>query len=69
MNGRIARIVRDRGFGFIKSEDSTEEYFFHYSAIQREPGFSWEELEEGQEVEFEEGSGPKGIRAENITRA
>jgi CspA family cold shock protein len=29
-------------------------------------GVSFEELQEGQQVSFNEGHGPKGVRAENV---
>ncbi len=48
--GSITRIVRDRGFGFIKPTDSTEEVFFHSSSVD-DPTF--DELNEGQTVEFD----------------
>ncbi|MCH7719284.1 MAG: cold shock domain-containing protein [Chloroflexi bacterium] len=48
--GSIVRLVRQRGFGFIKPDDSTEELFFHSSAVEN-PTF--DELNEGQTVEFE----------------
>jgi len=63
MKGTVARLIRDKGFGFIKGEDNTE-YFFHRSAVQ---GGRFEDLEDNQPVEFDAGSGPKGPRAENIT--
>jgi CspA family cold shock protein len=47
--GKIARIVRDRGFGFIKSDESNEDVFFHTTAVV---GASFDDLKEGQEVEF-----------------
>ncbi len=59
--GRIKKLVRDRGFGFIESDRG--ELFFHRSALE---GASFEDLQEGQAVEFTEGSGPKGPRAENV---
>ena len=62
--GTIAKLITDKGFGFIKSESGTE-LFFHHSALQG--GVRMEELQEGQSVEFEEGSGPKGPRAENVS--
>lgn len=68
--GTVVRIVRDRGFGFIRDDSTKAEYFFHYSAVQRSPGFSFESMvEETTRVEFEVGSGPKGPRAENINHA
>lgn len=59
--GTIKKLVSDKGFGFIKSD--TGEIFFHHSAVQ---GVQFESLREGQEVEFTEGSGPKGPRAEEV---
>ena len=54
--GNITRIVRDRGFGFIQVSDSKEEVFFHSSSVDQ-PTF--DELKEGQEVEFDLEPDPK----------
>ena len=54
--GTISRIVRDRGFGFIKVDGGTEEVFFHSSAVEQ-PTF--DELNEGQKVEFESAPDPR----------
>ena len=59
--GTIKKLVADRGFGFIKGE--RDEIFFHHSALE---GATIEALSEGQRVEYEEGRGPKGPRAENV---
>jgi len=59
--GTIKKLISDKGFGFIEGERG--EVFFHVSALQ---GVTFEELSEGQTVEFEEGQGPKGPRAENV---
>lgn len=59
--GTIKKLVADRGFGFIQGERG--ELFFHHSALD---GVTIEELNEGQQVEYEEGRGPKGPRAENV---
>jgi CspA family cold shock protein len=61
--GTIKKLVADRGFGFIKGEDGND-IFFHVSALQG--GIAIEELNEGQSVSYDEGSGPKGPRAENV---
>ena len=58
--GTIKRLT-DRKYGFILGEQG--ELFFHESALQ---GTTFEELREGQQVEYEEGSGSKGPRAENV---
>ena len=59
--GTIKKLIMDKGFGFIQGEKG--ELFFHHSALD---GVTIEELREGQKVEFEEGRGPKGPRAENV---
>ena len=58
--GTIKKLA-DKGFGFIQGEKS--DIFFHFSALE---GVSFEELREGQQVEYSEGDGPKGPRAENV---
>ncbi len=59
--GTIKKVIAEKGFGFIEGERG--ELFFHHSALE---GARIEELREGQAVTFDEGSGPKGPRAENI---
>ncbi|MEX2159622.1 MAG: cold shock domain-containing protein [Dehalococcoidia bacterium] len=54
--GNITRIVRDRGFGFIQPAGGTEEVFFHSSVVEQ-PTF--DELNEGQTVEFDIEPDPK----------
>ena len=58
--GTIKKLT-DRGFGFIQGERG--ELFFHHSSVE---GVPFESLREGQTVEYSEGQGPKGPRAENI---
>ena len=60
-DGTIKKLVTEKGFGFIAGDGG--ELFFHHSALV---GITMEELREGQSVEFEEGQGPKGPRAENV---
>ena len=59
--GTIKRLT-DKGFGFIDS-GSGKDFFFHMSNLE---GVAYEELQEGQKVEFNIGEGPKGPRAENV---
>ena len=59
--GTIKKLISEKGFGFIKGERS--EIFFHRSAVE---GASFDELREGQAVEYQEGQGPKGPKAENV---
>ena len=62
MNGTIKRLVRDRGFGFIKDEGG-QEWFFHRSSVT---AGRFEDLKEGQRISFDEEPSPKGPRAGNV---
>ena len=59
--GRIARLIHEKGFGFIRS--GAVERFFHYSAVR---GAHFDALTEGQEVTFTVGDSAKGPRAEDV---
>ena len=61
-NGTIKRLVRDRGFGFIR-DDGGQEWFFHRSSVK---AGSFDQLNEGQRVIFDEEPSQKGPRAGNI---
>jgi CspA family cold shock protein len=62
--GTIKKLLTDKGYGFIDGEQG--DLFFHHSAVE---GGTIEELRVGQSVTYEEGSGPKGPRAENVKPA
>lgn len=62
MKGKIKRLIKERGFGFITTEDG-KEVFFHRSALEEE---NFDALEEGASVEFDLEEGPKGPRAINV---
>jgi len=62
--GTIKKLIAEKGFGFINGDGG--EIFFHHSALV---GTTIEALREGQSVEYEEGRGPKGPRAENVRPA
>ena len=64
--GKIKRLVAARGFGFIET-DGNDDLFFHLSALDE--GVSFEELAEGDVLEYEVGETPKGKRAENVRKA
>ncbi len=68
-NGKIKKLVHDKGFGFIQG-DSGEDVFFHHSSVANS-GF--DDLSEGQQVEYtvEQGQNPKGKgpRAASVTPA
>ena len=56
--GTIVRLM-DRGFGFIKTEEGGD-LFFHRNELE---GVEFNNLSEGQEVEFEKGQGRDGRSA------
>ncbi len=60
--GKIKKLIRDRGFGFISDTDGRE-VFFHQSGLV---GLTFDTLQEDQEVEFEVENSPKGPRAVSI---
>lgn len=59
--GTIKKLT-DKGFGFIKTA-SGKDLFFHMSALENT---DFDSLQEGDQVEFNQGQGPKGPRAENV---
>ena len=63
--GTIRRLITDRGYGFIKTEEG-EDLFFHRNDLQ---GVAYESLTEGQEVEFEVARTAKGQNAANVRLA
>ena len=60
--GTIKKLT-DKGYGFIKT-DQGPDLFFHMSSTSE--GVDYDDLQEGQTVEYEEGQGPKGPRAESV---
>lgn len=60
--GRIKKMVRDRGFGFIRGDDG-KEVFFHRSGLS---GTDYDALGEGDIVEYVIQEGPRGPRAEHV---
>ena len=60
--GKIKKLVRERGFGFINDTDGRE-VFFHRSSVT---DVSFDALNEDQAVEFEVENSPKGPRGINV---
>ncbi len=55
-----------KGYGFI-SRESGDDVFVHYSAIEDNGGYR--SLDEGETVEFEVTTGPKGLQAASVRKA
>ena len=62
--GTVKWFNDSKGYGFITQEGGSD-VFVHYSAIT---GEGFKSLAEGQEVEFEVTSGPKGPQAVNVRK-
>ena len=62
--GPLVRIIRDRGFGFVQTDDGSE-IFLHHSTL---PRGVFDTLTEGQELEFDVETDPRGRgqRAANV---
>lgn len=62
--GTIARLT-DKGFGFIKIDGAEKDLFFHSNEVV---GTTFDQLREGDAVEFEVGQGPKGPNATKVAK-
>ena len=58
--GKIKKLT-EKGFGFIQGDGG--DVFFHHSAVV---DGDYDSLQEGQNGEYNEGTGPKGPRAEDV---
>lgn len=64
MKGKVKWFSNQKGYGFITAEDG-KDVFVHHTAIL---GEGYKSLNEGQEVEFDVTSGPKGQQASNVRK-
>lgn len=60
--GTIARL--NNGYGFITQEGQDKDLFFHVNELQ---GVAFDDLKEGDKVQFEVGESPKGPNAVNVS--
>lgn len=57
--GKVKFFNESKGFGFIKEDGSEKEHFVHASGLV-------DQVQEGDEVEFELQEGKKGMNAVNV---
>ncbi len=62
--GKIARLT-DRGFGFITREGVEKDLFFHSNELQ---DVEFNDLKEGDQVQFVVSESPKGPNATKVSR-
>lgn len=63
LTGTVLWFNSEKGYGFLKPENGGEDIFVHHSNINVS---GYASLNEGQQVSFELGSGPKGPTAINV---
>ena len=61
--GKIARLM-DKGYGFISIEGEEKDLFFHANELQNA---SFDDLRDGDAVEFEKVDGEKGPNAVKVS--
>lgn len=62
--GTIKRLVKERGFGFIQIEGEQKDLFFHSNELE---GVAFDDLKEGDAVQFEVTQSPKGANATKVS--
>lgn len=62
--GKVKWFSQEKGFGFL-TQDNGPDVFVHHSAIE---GTGFKTLHEGERVEFEVITEPKGLKAQNVVR-
>ncbi len=65
-NGTVKKVIADRGFGFITSDDG-KDYFFHRDSL--DSSLDFDRLTGGERVTFDVESSPKGPRATRVAAA
>jgi CspA family cold shock protein len=64
MKGKVKMFNKEKGYGFIRTDDNRD-VFFHHSSILMD---GYKTAETGEAVEFEVEETDKGPRAKNIRK-
>jgi CspA family cold shock protein len=62
MNGTIKKKM-DKGFGFITAPELSKDLFFHSNSLV---GVTFDQIQEGDSVSFDQEESPKGPNAVNV---
>ena len=64
--GKVKWFNIKKGFGFIEPDDGSKDVFVHRDKVN---GLDWDDgLQEGEDVEYEVETTPKGLAAMNVER-
>ena len=63
--GTVKWFNSEKGYGFIRPDDGSEDLFVHYSGIE---GSGFRSLDESDKVTYEATRGKKGMQAQNVTK-
>ena len=61
--GKVKWFNAKKGFGFIMPDDGSADIFVHYSVVEMK---GYQQLADGQAVQFEATHGPKGMAATRV---
>ena len=63
--GKVKWFNDQKGFGFISAASDGKDVFVHHSVIE---GQGFRTLQDGESVEYEAETGPKGVKATMVRR-
>ncbi|MDQ3795777.1 MAG: cold shock domain-containing protein [Actinomycetota bacterium] len=63
--GTVKWFSDEKGYGFIRPDDGSDDVFVHHTGIA---GDGFKSLQEGDKVTYEVTQGRKGLQAENVSR-
>jgi CspA family cold shock protein len=63
--GTVKWFSTEKGYGFIRPDDGSEDVFVHHTGIA---GSGFKSLEEGEKVTYEVTQGRKGLQATNVSK-